>query len=275
MPRHLITFSTIPQRVKNIDSTLASLCTQLGHGDAIKIYIPLIVKRLNKEISNNDIKAIAEIEKKYPRVSVQYIDEDLGPLTKMAYAVRDPIIRNNFDRVIFVDDDQVYDKNFLERFNKHYYLDKTCLTQSGTWLNRYTPYSRRTLNPYGRPPRFKGFSYRIRRLARLFFVSKPSPWVKGGFIDLLEGWSGVSVDPNWFDDEILNIPEDISRADDVWISGYLESRKIGIYVIPNCILALDNGSSEISSLKGEVEKNSVESVYSRAVEHCRSRWNIW
>ena len=110
----------------------------------------------------------------------------------------------------------------------------------------------------------------------LFSSKKPSPWVKGGFIDLLEGWSGVSVDPNWFDDEILNIPEDISRADDVWISGYLESRKIGIFVLPGCKLAIDNGSSEVSSLKGETgELNSVENVYTRAVEHCRARWGIW
>ena len=150
------------------------------------------------------------------------------------------------------------------------------MTQSGTWLDRYTPYSRRTVNPYGRPPKFKGLSYRLRRLMHLFSIGKPSPWVKGGFIDLLEGWSGVSVDPNWFDDEILRIPEDISRADDVWISGYLESRKIGIYVLPDCKLGIDNSSSEVSSLKGETgDRNSVENVYTRAVEYCRARWGIW
>lgn len=193
----------------------------------------------------------------------------------MAYCVTDPLIRSQFDRVIFVDDDLIYSPKFLDNFEQP---NDDCITQSGNNLDTSTKYNTSTHIQYGAPPKIRGMSYRFKRAIQLVTGNKvkPSKFTGSGYVQLIEGWSGVSIDPLWFDDEILDIPNEIARADDVSTSGYLESRGIGIYVPKNCELPTDNGSSEVNPLKNPKNTNfRPNRVHTRAVEYCMKRWIIW
>lgn len=270
--RTLISLTTIPSRISGISLTLKSLCSQIEPADKIRVYIPNQYDRFTKASESIYHPILDNILKLDSRIEIINVLDDLGPLSKIAFAVNDPSVKKDFDRVIFVDDDQIYSPTFVSAFKNN---QKYCLTQTGTSLNRYTPYITKSSLKYGSQPKFKGLIYRLKRIVSLG-KQKPSPWTTEGFIDLVEGWGGVCVNPNWFDEEFLEIPYDIRRADDVWISGYLESRGIGILVLPNCSLPIDNGSSEIDSLKGEITQDqSPEAVYTRAVDICRQRWGIW
>jgi hypothetical protein len=53
-------------------------------------------------------------------------------------------------------------------------------------------------------------------------------WLKSGYIDILEGWDGVVVRPEFFDDFAWQIPDILWTVDDVWLSGCLERQGIPI-----------------------------------------------
>jgi hypothetical protein len=270
--RTLISLTTIPSRIAKIEMTIKSLCLQSAKVDKIRIYIPKKYERFTKQ-NKVSLKLILDnILDLDPRIEIIEVLDDIGPLSKVAFAVTDPTVRNDFDRVIFVDDDQIYDPKFVSAFEED---QQYCLTQTGTSLNQFTPYQTKAALKYGPQPRFKGLGYRFKRIMKPM-SKKPSPWTSKGFVDLVEGWGGVCVNPRWFDDEFIDIPHAIKRADDVWISGYLESRGIGILVLPNCNLPEDNANSVIDSLKGEqTYGQNPEAVYKTAVDICRQRWGIW
>ena len=270
--RTLITLTTIPSRIPRISMTLKSLCLQTEPVDKIRVYIPNQYERFTKSCERTYRPILDNILDLDPRIEIIDVIDDLGPLSKIAFAAIDPSVKNDFDRVIFVDDDHIYAPTFVSAFGNN---QKYCLTQTGTSLDRFTPYQTKAALKYGLQPRFKGLTYRLNRIMRRG-ATKPSPWTTRGFVDLVEGWGGVCVNPRWFDDEFLEIPHDIRRADDVWISGYLESRGIGILVLPNCSLPKNTDNDEIDSLKGEQAfGQDPVAVYTRAVEVCRQRWNIW
>lgn len=267
--------TVIPGRTSRLSETLKSLKRQNIPKTPIRIYIPERFQRTDISSSPNFIKSLSQIIQNFDDVELIPVDKDLGPLTKMAYCVTDPLIRSQFDRVIFVDDDLIYSPKFLDNFGQP---NHDCITQSGNNLDTFTQYSTNSHAQYGAPPKIRGMPYRYKRVVQLVTGNKvkPAKFTRSGYVQLIEGWSGVSVDPLWFDDEILEIPKEIARADDVWISGYLESKGIGIFVPKNCELPTDNGCSEINPLKNPENTNLLpDRVYTRAVEHCMKRWGIW
>ena len=162
MNRTLITLTTIPSRISLISKTLKSLCNQTETVDKIRVYIPNEYERFTKPNESSYFRNLDQILDLDPRIEIIDVENDLGPLTKIAFAVTDPSVKNDFDRVIFVDDDQLYDPTFVSAFGEN---QKYCLTQTGTPLDRFTPYCTESALKYGPPPRFKGFSYKFKRLS--------------------------------------------------------------------------------------------------------------
>lgn len=277
MDKVLISMTSIPGRARFLTKTLDSVVTQTIGIPQIVIYLPEKFERFSALESNEHRLAVSEIVKPFANITIKSVTEDLGPLTKMAYAVTDPTIRSEFDRVVFIDDDLIYSPKFLINFDGH--PRSACLSQSANWLNTFTKCQTKSHLNYGNPLKSRGVSYRLSRVRQFLSGTtgcKPCPHTCSGYAQLIEGWSGVSVDPMWFDEEILDIPRRLMNADDVWISGYLESRKIGIYVPSGCELPTDNGGSRVDGLKSLTDsENAPEAIYSAAVQHCQERWNIW
>jgi len=63
---------------------------------------------------------------------------------------------------------------------------------------------------------------------------------KSGYVDMFEGYGGVMLQPNHFDDTAFEIPENVLMVDDIWLSGNLEKfwsqnlthGKVGIFPTP-------------------------------------------
>ena len=277
MDNVLISMTSIPGRARFLAQTLKSLVTQTAGIPQIAIYLPEQYHRFSAQEVAEHRSTIEGITTPFKNISIHSVSRDLGPLTKMAYAVTDPKVKSEFQRVVFVDDDLIYSPQLLANFDGH--PTNSCLSQSGNWLTTFSKHSTNSHLAYGRALKSRGWKYRLLRLKQKFFsrtAQKPSPHSSSGYTQLIEGWSGVSVDPNWFDEEILDIPANLFNADDVWISGYLEFKKIGIYVPSGCALPTDNGTSDVDALKSITDiKNSPSIVYRSAIEHCQQRWNIW
>ena len=104
--RIVCTLTTIPQRYKLLDKTLESLRRQKIAPTIT--YIHLAPKTLKGD--NQDIEQLRKIATKYPNVTVNVIDKDLGPITKIVPLL--PFIGTG-DKVVIVDDDVTYDPKMI------------------------------------------------------------------------------------------------------------------------------------------------------------------
>ena len=117
--------STIPSRVKNINDILENINNQTLKPNKIFLNVPLKYNRFKNEIiSEKDLDGIIKENVEIIRC------KDYGPGTKIMGSI-DKV--RNYDCVILLDDDHIYDKNickiFLEAFKKEpvnysFYLNK-------------------------------------------------------------------------------------------------------------------------------------------------------
>ncbi len=120
-----ISMSTIPSRISKISEIIENINKQTLKPEKIFLNIPNEYKRFpNQKISNNDLQKI-----NFGNLEVIRC-EDYGPGTKIMGSIKK--IRN-YDCVIIIDDDHIYDVNmcefFLEAFKKDrinysFYLNK-------------------------------------------------------------------------------------------------------------------------------------------------------
>ena len=120
-----VSLTTIPSRVKGIYKTIESIQNQTLKPNKIYLNIPYKFKRFkNLEIDENDIQNIQFENLEIIRC------EDYGPATKLMGAIKEA---RDFDCVILLDDDHLYDKNICEIFiqqfkikpiNYSFYLNK-------------------------------------------------------------------------------------------------------------------------------------------------------
>ena len=117
--------STIPSRVKNINNVLENINKQTLKPDKIFLNIPFSYNRFkDKVISEKDLVHINK-----ENIEILRCD-DYGPGTKIMGSIEKV---RNYDCVILLDDDHIYDKNickiFIEAFQKKpinysFYLNK-------------------------------------------------------------------------------------------------------------------------------------------------------
>ena len=152
------------------------------------------------------------------------LDEDFGPATKVLPAARD--LAGQDVELIFCDDDQAYDRDWAARFLR---ARKTrpddTLVQKGYHLQdrpegtKYYPrYEFRHLPRAQRVS--KGASYRLRRALSLGRW-RSVPFTRDGYVDVLEGYRGAMLRPDFLPPEAFVIPETLWMVDDPWLSGHL------------------------------------------------------
>lgn len=181
-------------------------------------------------------------------VVLRAVERDLGPATKvlptaMAWRGQDVAI-------LYCDDDKEFDQDWAAGFLKasSFYEakghDRFALASIGVCVDHYDG-ATSAIEHQRRPARQKpvlDFRYRWDKLryklkTKIFGNSSNAPsrsrWFSSsGQIDIMEGYGGVLVKPNFFQHSDLEIPDPIWRVDDIWLSGLLASRKIPIFSNP-------------------------------------------
>ena len=265
IPPVVVSMTTIPSRIHALPRVVDSLLLQNHPVAEIRLYIPWSYRRFpNQSIDIDDID---------PRVTVVRVDEDLGPLTKVAFAVEE--FRDQAVLVLACDDDMAYEQTWVQRFIQAYLKNPhCCLVQSGGFLNQFSSVSQ----TFCSEPRakHKGFYYRLRRVLSLGRWKPRSPFVESGFVDVGEGWAGFLVNPDWFDNEFKAIPEQIRLVDDIWISAYLSSRGIGIWLIKNALRPLTSEVAQTDALNQITEVTSERNyLNNKAVILLREHFGVW
>jgi hypothetical protein len=217
----VITLTTIPPRFHVLAPTLASLVGQ-DLPAPVELWVPTAYRRF------------PDWDGVLPRVpdgvTIRRCDTDWGPATKIVPAVLERA-GQGVD-LLFCDDDSLYAPDWHRRFKA---LRAARPTQALAALGRHLP-------GLGPAPRARADRMpRMRRrpkaevgpiLAAQGLGDGPpvSLVAESGFADLLSGWGGVMVRPDFFDPALAQGPGACWPVDDIWLSAMLDRGGIGIWV---------------------------------------------
>lgn len=270
MTKVILSLTTVPPRFPVVHENLRALLRQTAKIDAINLYIPRKYRRF--EYNERDLPEMPD------GVSLRIIDEDLGPATKVLPAAQE--YRGQDAMIIFCDDDKVYDDKWAQRLiDGANFKPKCCICEEGSLIN--TPYYAADdwASAYQPKPQYrrKNLGYRMRRALSLG-MWKPSKTISSGYVDMLEGWGGVLIRPEFFDDTDFDIPDILWTVDDVWLSGCLERKGIPIWLNAEGKVRSKGNSDEVAkaALRNFVYKGHDRNAANRAcIEYFRKTYDIW
>lgn len=270
MTKLVLSLTTVPPRFGVVHENLSALLRQTAEIAEINLYVARRYRRF--EYDPADLPKVPE------GVNLRLIDDDLGPATKVLPAARD--YRGQDVQILFADDDKVYDRGWAQRFveaaKRH---PGHAICEEGGWLDmpHYAADGWRSARAPQAQFRRKDWRYRLRRAASLG-MWKPSKATTSGYVDILEGWGGALVRPEFFDDAAFDIPDVLWTVDDVWLSGCLERRGIPIWLNSEDKIRSKGSSSEVkdAALRNLIYQGHDRIRANRAcIRYFRETYGIW
>ena len=228
----IVSLTSIPPRFGFLGQTIHSLLGQTVKIDAINLYLPRYYRRFPDH--HFCLPQVPE------GVRIIIIDEDLGPASKILPAARQ--YRGSATTLIYGDDDRIYDRRWAHSFIKtSFKRPNDCICNVGFNLDRLgfkVPTA--SLKPravrwrkWDFPHRYRTVSHRIKSWVTQDQMELPlrrkKIW-RAGYVDIMEGYGGVLVKPEFFDDSAWNIPSKLWPVDDIWLSGHVTKKSIGIWL---------------------------------------------
>ena len=266
----IISLTTIPPRLPLIGPTLADLLAQDAAIREIRLYVPRRHRRFPlSEAAIPDLPA---------GISLHLLDEDFGPATKVLAAARD--LRGEDVEIIFCDDDQRYDPGWAGRLIAGRAAHpEACVAQQGYDLD-HRPRGSRYFVDYSHLPRVgrpaKGAGYRLRRALSLGRW-KPARFVLAGYADILEGYRGAILRPEFLPPEAWAIPEVLWTVDDPWLSGQLLRNGVPIWAV----LGDRQGDNTTEAAAVDGLRHFIHLDHGRrradtlAIEYFRRNYGLW
>ena len=213
--RIVVGLTTIPSRVKYLMPIVRNMQSQTLLPTVIYISVP---EKSAKASENGATYPIDEMKKTFAGLAqVNVVDKDYGPLTKlMGMLLVEP--KNKGTLLITIDDDQIYDKTFIENIVEgasEHYMEAVgfCGHIIGKW-----PFvwgfrcSRADSNP----------------VTNLLYLTP------GSKVNILSGWCGCAYPRDVFPDKPFHnkqFEKELFRNDDLYISCWLNELKIPKRVI--------------------------------------------
>lgn len=209
----VISLSILPARFKHFEPTLNSITDQTVLPEKIIINLP---KTFRRDKTNY---VIPDYVKSHPLIHINWIEEDMGPATKILPTIE--LYEKEPDKLIIVlDDDQIYSKGMVENYVKNSAkLPEAALTLSGWTV-----------------PKSFDHGDKVQLYGAIVRVYRPDTSVREPVrVDCLQGAASFAVKPKLFDSRVfdfVNAPKEAFFVDDIWLSGNLSRCKSPVFVIP-------------------------------------------
>lgn len=211
----IVSLTTIPSRIENLQKVIDSILKQSIKPDRIELNLP---KSYSKRSMGTVNKSVIP-----DGIEVYWLEEDLGPATK----VIPTILRyeNEPDaQIIYCDDDRVFDRDWIRRLTETSHRNPhSCIAESG-----YNIESHRHRTYW----KSRKITYKILRLLTLGQFKAGT--AGNGNIDIAEGYAGVLIKPRFLKNAAIKIPDILWTVDDIWISGLLAYNNINIIETSRC-----------------------------------------
>jgi hypothetical protein len=204
--RVIVSLSTLPDRILNLRPTLESILNQTRVPDEIVLSVPRFSLRQKKHYE------IPECLGSYSRLRILRCAKDWGPATKFIPVIQEELAANRGDTLIMVvDDDRIYPRDALETYlYYHRTLPDAALCFRGARMPNDLIWLR----------------------ARTIFADKIRQPQE---VAVITGCGSYFIQPRFFDERLWDYsgaPSGAFYMDDIWISGWLDRRKIAKYVVP-------------------------------------------
>ncbi|QBF33373.1 glycosyltransferase [Thalassococcus sp. S3] len=278
MTAKIISLTSIPPRFAELGQTLRTLTSQTADVDEIRLYLPRRYRRFpDSAIALPDLPS---------GIRVIYVDEDLGPASKVLFAARD--LQDRDCQILFCDDDRYYHPTWAETlFAYQRERPKECVAAIGDHLDEFVAPSRKPARLPRAVVSHHGFDpgYRLDRVKHLLTGGltqsrspKPMrrPVQSAGYVDILSGCAGAVVRPSFFSSDAFEIPRHVWMVDDIWLSGQLEARGIPIWVPERQYLASRSANDRIEALYDAnlagLDRNAANV---NAIRYLQSKHGIW
>ena len=196
---YIFSMTTIPSRIAGLGAVIDRLHAQTVKPREVVVYIPRSYRREEfRGISTAGLPS---------NCRVVMVDEDLGPATKVLYALGDyPDVP-----VIFCDDDRFYAPQLAE------VLTGMAAENPGACIAARALPVRQYLMQYSFR---KDWKYRVKRFVTAGHY-RPKRIKPGTPLDIVAGFAGVLVRSGAFADGVKDIPDHFWLVDDIWLSGHL------------------------------------------------------
>ncbi|MBY6153972.1 glycosyltransferase family 2 protein [Vannielia litorea] len=282
----IISLTTIPSRFAEVGETLETLLWQTAQPAEVRLYIPHRYRRF----ADYD-GSLPDVPK---GIRILRPEEDLGPATKVLFAAEE--LRGEEDvQILFGDDDRLYDRRWAAKLSRFQSArPDQVVALSGREIDR----DLRIAPPADRVagPRFerragwqKTFDWGyigesiVRQVKSGSFRRAPVAerashrWVgRAGYADILQGWGGVIVRPQFFGPEAMELPKVAYPVDDVWLSGMVARRGVPIWVAEGLPAPLRSGAHEHDALWAlAASKGDPEDPDRACVAYLRETFGIW
>ena len=268
MSKNVISLTAIPPRFAYLNETLESLLAQNAKIDAVELWLPEKYRRF--EFDPNNLPKVPK------GVTLRLTPEDMGPATKILPAVR--AYQGQDVNLMFCDDDKVYDPDWANRLlsaaKAH---PDCCIVEEGGDIrhNSNHDWNGPDLPRANRP--VKDWRYRAKRALSLGSW-KPRKNQSSGYVDILEGWGGVLVRPEFFTEAAFDIHPELWMIDDIWLSGQLARNGHKIWLTFEDNIRSKGNSNEVKEAalrfhvvngKGRTELNQG------GIDHFPDTYGIW
>jgi GT2 family glycosyltransferase len=175
-----------------LGSTLASLLNQSRQPDRVILNIPRTYRRENFTYAN--------LPRVPDGVEIIITDVDCGPATKLFPTIRQ--FKGENVNIVFCDDDRLYPVNWLSNLVENALRHPgECITVAAGLISQIEAYYHYVNRPN---PAFLAPLY---RKIYAFKKRRPEP---SRTADIACGYGGVLVRPEFFDEKVFSIPQDVS-----------------------------------------------------------------
>jgi Glycosyl transferase family 2 len=246
--RVIVSFTTLPDRILNLEPTIRSLLEQTRPPDEIVLAIPKFSIRQNAEY------VVPAYLSSIPKLRILRCEKDWGPATKFIPVIQEELANGRGDTLIMVvDDDRVYPRNAFEIFLHHHNkIPNAVLCFRGALI----------------PRNLTWFLPRIFRASQIRETKR---------VAVITGTAGYLIQPRFFDATLWDYshaPESAFYVDDIWISGCLARRGIERYVVPASSMMRSVRSQSGTMNLYDVPKGSVRSN-SEVIRFFRDAWDAF
>ncbi len=245
--RLIASFSTLPDRINNLEPVIRSLLEQTRPPDEIVLAVPRFSTRQQKEyIVPNYLETI-------PRLRILRSETDWGPATKFIPVIQEELAAGRGDTLIMVmDDDRIYPRDAVETYlHYHEELPEAALCFRGAVM----------------PENFVWF---LPKLFRANQIREPRR------VAVITGTASYLIQPRFFDSGLWDYsgsPASAFYVDDIWISGCLDRRGVEKYVVPASDMMRSVREQWGTMTLYDVPNGPVRSN-SEAIRFFRDSWNV-
>lgn len=254
----IISFTTIPERIEEIDLTLKSLLWQDRTPASINLYLPY------KSFRNGLEYVIPERFTRLKSLNIIRVEEDFGPASKFIHALRS---LPEDQKILVVDDDNIYPQSYVSQFEQASDKNPESIVCASGW--------RVPDDLIDKPTTFWS------NITKTPPTPVPGTRVSKNYqTDIIQGYSGYVLKPSFFDmEELTNyegVPKQVRFVDDVWVSAHAKVEKIIFPMKRFCYSPFFKGDFYKSSSLAKINNHGKEDHYDRnnsvALRYFESKW---